>query len=99
LFDPVCQEGKCATLRKFNISQGIVNAIEALYPKSSAVLIEDAISKWFSTQVGVRHGCIISPTIEYIVMEALKLYYYYYYYSMDLRGSQALELDQSPTPG
>ena len=67
----------CAIMRMFNISKGIVNAIEALYKASkSAVLLGDEISDWFSTRVGVRQGCLLSPTIfnvflEYIMLEAL----------------------------
>ena len=76
-FDRVWQEGMCAIMRMFNISKGIVNAIEALYKASkSAVLLGDEISDWFSTRVGVRQGCLLSPTIfnvflEYIMLEAL----------------------------
>ena len=64
-------------MRMFNVSKGIVNAIEALYTASkSAVLLGDEISDWFSRRVEVRRGCLLSPTIfnvslEYIMMEAL----------------------------
>ena len=76
-FDRVWQEGMCAIMRLFNISKGIVNAIEALYESSKgAVLLGDEISDWFCTHVGVRQGCLLSPTIfniylEYIMTEAL----------------------------
>ena len=44
-FDRVWQEGMCAIMRMFNISKGIVNAIEALYESSrSAVLLGDEVS-------------------------------------------------------
>ena len=72
------QEGLCAILRKFNISKGIVNSIEALYKASqSAVLYGSQISEWFRTGVGVRQGCLLSPTIfnvflEHIMTEALE---------------------------
>ena len=64
-------------MRMFNISKGIVNAIEALYESSrSAVLLVDEVSDWFCKRVGVRQGCLLSPTLfniylEYIMMEAL----------------------------
>ena len=76
-FDRVWQEGMCAIMRMFNISKGIVNAIEALYESSrSAVFLGDEVSDWFYTRVGVRQGCLLSPTLfniylEYIMMEAL----------------------------
>ena len=76
-FDRVLQEGMYAIMRMFNISRGIENAIEALYESSrSAVLLGDKISDWFYTRVGVRQGCLLSPTIfniflEYIMSEAL----------------------------
>ena len=42
---------------------------------STAIMLGDEISNWFSTQVSVRQGCILSPTIfnvflEYIIVEA-----------------------------
>jgi len=77
-FDRVWQEGLCAILRKFNVSKGIVNVIEALYKESqSAVMYGEQISDWFRTGVGVRQGCLLSPTIfniflEHIMSEALE---------------------------
>ena len=62
---------------RFRPPLGIINAIEALYESSkSAVLLGDEISDWFCTHVGVRQGCLLSPTIfniylEYIMTEAL----------------------------
>ena len=57
-FDRVWQEGMCGIMRMFNISKGIVNAIEALYEASkSAVLVGEELSDWFCTRVGVRQGC------------------------------------------
>ncbi len=76
-FDRVWQEGLCAILRKFKVSRGVVNAIEALYKASqSAVMCGDQISEWFHTSVGVRQGCLLLPTIfniflEHIMAEAL----------------------------
>ena len=65
----------CAIMRLFNISKEMVNAIEALY-ESSKMILGDEISDWFCTHVGVRQGCLLSPTIfniylEYITTEAL----------------------------
>ena len=70
-FDRVSwQEGMCDIMRLFNMSKGIVNAIEALYESSkSEVLLEDEISDWFCTHVGVRQGCLLSPTIFNIYLE------------------------------
>ena len=53
------------------VPKGIVNAIEALYELSkSGVLLEDEISDWFCTHVGVRQGCLLLPTISNIYVES-----------------------------
>ena len=67
-----------ATMRKYNISANLVRTIEQLYDKAtSAVQINGSIGEWFRTTVGVRQGCLLSPTLfnsflERIMSDALE---------------------------
>ena len=50
-------------MRKYNISANLVRTIEQLYDKAtSAVQMNGSIGEWFRTTVGVRQGCLLSPT-------------------------------------
>ena len=47
-------------------------AIENLYDKAqSAVLFKGSTGKWFITTVGVKHGCLLSPTLFNIFLERI----------------------------
>ena len=51
-------------MRKDNINASIIRAIENLYDKAqSAVLFNGSTGEWFRTAVGVRQGCLLSPTL------------------------------------
>ena len=55
---------------KYNISANLVHIIEALYDKAtSAVQMNGSIGEWFRTTVGVRQGCLLSPTLFNIFLE------------------------------
>jgi len=57
-------------MRRFNINRGIINSIEALYKASrSVVLAGGDYSECFPTSVGVRQGCLLSPTLCNIFLE------------------------------
>ena len=49
-----------------------IRVIKHLYDKAhSAVLFNGSIGDWFQTTVGVRNGCLISPTIFNIFLERI----------------------------
>ena len=51
-------------MRKYNISANLVRTTEQLYDKAtSAVQMNGSIGEWFRTGVGVRQGCLLSPTL------------------------------------
>ena len=51
-------------MRKYSISANLVRTIEQLYDKAtSAVQMNGSIGEWFRTTVGVRQGCLLSPTL------------------------------------
>ena len=51
-------------MRKYNISANLVRTVEQLDDKAtSAVQMNGSIGEWFRTTVGVRQGCLLSPTL------------------------------------
>ena len=69
------QQGSCqllARVRKYNISANLVRTIEQLYDKAtSAVQMNGSIGEWFRTTVGIRQGCLLSPTLFNIYLERI----------------------------
>ena len=71
-FDRVWHAALWATMRKYNISANLVRTIEQLYDKAtSAVQMNGSIGEWFRTTVGVRQGCLMSPTLFNIFLERI----------------------------
>ncbi|WP_419592680.1 hypothetical protein, partial [Thiolapillus sp.] len=81
------------TIKKYYISTNPIQVIKNLYNKASgAVLFNGSIGDWFRTTVGVRQGCLLSPTLfniflKRIMTDALE----------DHEGTVRLEAEQSPT--
>ena len=67
-------------MRKYNINANLVCAIEHLYGNAiSAVHMNGSTGEWFRTAVGVRQGCLLSPTffnifLEMIMSDALEVH-------------------------
>ena len=72
-FDRVWHGELWATMKKYNIGRKFVHTIEQLYvcTNSSAVLVQSKIGEWFHTSVGVRQGCLSSPTVFSIFVERI----------------------------
>ena len=71
-FDRVWHAALWATMRKYNISANLVRTIEQIYDKAtSAVQMNGSIGEWFRTTVGVRQGCLLSPTLFNIFLERI----------------------------
>ena len=48
--------------------------IKSLYANStSAVILNNAESEFFKTSVGVRHGCLLSPTLFNLFLEEIMI--------------------------
>ena len=59
-------------MKKYNISANLIRVIKNLYDKAtSAVLFNSSIADWFRTTVGVRQGCLLSPTLFNIFLERI----------------------------
>ena len=71
-FDRVCHAALWATIKKYNISTNLIQVIKNLYDKAtSAVLFNSSIEDWFQTTVGVRQGCLLSPTLFNVFLERI----------------------------
>ena len=71
-FDMVWHAALWATMKKYNISTYLIRVIKNLYNKAtSAVIFNSSIGDWFRTTVGVRHGCLLLPTLFNIFLERI----------------------------
>ena len=71
-FDKVCHKALWATMRLYNININLITVIQKLYGKAtSAVCFNNTIGDWFKTSVGVRQGCLLSPTLFNILLERI----------------------------
>ena len=59
-------------MQKYNINANLVRTIEPLYEKAtSAVQMNGSIGQWFKTTVGLRQGCLLSPTLFNIFLDRI----------------------------
>ena len=71
-FDRVWHEGLWHVLKSYNIETGLIEMIQALYNNAtSAVFINNQIGDFFRTTVGVRQGCLLSPTLFNLFLEKI----------------------------
>ena len=48
----------------YNINDNLIRTVECLYNETiSAVYHDNNIGEWFRTTIGVRQGCLLSPTL------------------------------------
>ena len=59
-------------MKKYNISTNLIRVIKNLCDKvTSAVHFNSSIGEWFRTTVGIRQGCLPSPTLFNIFLERI----------------------------
>ena len=59
-------------MQKYNIRANLVCTTEQLYDKAtSEVQMNGSMGEWFRTTVGVRHGCLLSPTLINIFLKRI----------------------------
>ena len=59
-------------MKKYNISTNLIRVTKNLYDKAtSAVLFNSSIGDWVRATVGVRQGCLLSPTLFNIFLERI----------------------------
>lgn len=70
--DRVWHDALWATMRRYNMGQNLIQTIKKLYEKAtSAVFVLGSMGEWFHTSVGVRQGCLLSPTLFSIFLERI----------------------------
>ena len=67
-FDRVWHAALWATMRKYNIRANLVRTIDKA---TSKVQMNGNIGEWFRTTVGVRQGCLLSPTLFNIFLKRI----------------------------
>jgi len=73
-FGRVWHEALWLTMLKHNFRPSIVSVLKSLYEHAkSTVLIGDKYSPWFKSNVGVRQGCVLSPTLFNIFLEQIMM--------------------------
>ena len=71
-FDRVWQEALWAVMKKHNIDHKLVDMIMALYDDTkSTVQVDNTLTDWFKSTVGVRQGCLLSPYLFNIFLEQI----------------------------
>ena len=71
-FDRVWHAALWFTMKLYNINANLIKVIESLYSKAtSAVYYNGSVGEWFRTTVGVRQGCLLSPTLFNIFLERI----------------------------
>ena len=71
-FDRVWHAALWTTMHKYNIGANLITIIKSLYEKAtSAVLFNRNTGDWFRTTVGVRQGCLLSPTLLNVFLEKI----------------------------
>ena len=59
-------------MKKYNIPLKLIELTQQLYEKAtSAVFYNRSIGDWFLATVGVRQGCLLSPTLFNIFLERI----------------------------
>ena len=70
--DRVWHAGLWQVLRSFNIEEGVVQAIQALYENfSNAVVLNSHLGDFFKATVCVRPGCLLSPILFNLFLEKI----------------------------
>ena len=54
-------------MQKYDINANLVRTIKQLYDK--ALQMNSSTGEWFKATVGVRHRCLLSPTLFNIFLE------------------------------
>ena len=71
-FDRVWHAALWSTMKLYNINANLIKVIESLYSKATrAVYYNGSVGEWFRTTVGVRQGCLLSPTLFNIFLERI----------------------------
>lgn len=69
-FDTVWREALWKFMNSVGVSKRIIDIIKKMYHNTQcAVMIGGTMTEWFGVEVGVRQGCILSPTLFNLFLE------------------------------
>ena len=74
-FERVWHAASWATMMLYNINDNLTRTTECLYNKATSAVFHDnnirEVREWFRTTIGVRRGCLLSPTLFNIILERI----------------------------
>lgn len=71
-FDSVWRKGLWTVMRHYGYPEKIIRILENAYRDTfSAVRVDGDLTDWFNTVVGVLQGCVLSPLLFNIFLEAI----------------------------
>ena len=63
-FDTIWREALWKCLRSIGVDKVLVDLIESMYKQTKcSVMVNGKITDWFEVVVGVRQGCLLSPSL------------------------------------
>ena len=63
-FDRVWHDGLFSVLQQYGVPRKLINIIRDLYSKTkSCIRVNNNLTDWFETTIGVRQGCLLSPDL------------------------------------
>ena len=69
-FDTIWRAALWKMLLKIGVNPKLVNTIKYMYDNTKcAITIDNILTDWFVVRVGVRQGCILSPTLFNLYLE------------------------------
>lgn len=73
-FDTVWRDGVFHKLKKYNIGGNFLRVIMDMYREVNfSIKLQDGVTKSFSTSVGVKQGCVLSPKLFNLYINDLPL--------------------------
>ena len=69
-FDRVWHYGLFSVLQQYGVPRKLINIIRDLYSKAkSCIRVNNNLTDWFETTIGVRQGCLLSPVLFNVFLE------------------------------
>ena len=69
-FDRVWHDGLFSVLQQYGVPRKLINIIRNLYSKAkSCIRVNNNLTDWFETTIGVRQGCLLSPDLFNLFLE------------------------------
>ena len=71
-YDTIDRHGMWQMLRMCRVGGKLLKAVQSFYVNSRAcVQVENDVSEWFRVNVGLRHGCVMSPWLFNVYMDGV----------------------------